>query len=158
MNTQKRRSWYGDWAVWLWIGRRYLPWLVTLNLAWEAAQLPLYKLWTEGSPGFIAFSVVHCTLGDAIIGTVALVLALVATRAPALAHWRWVRIAAATVIAGVTYTVISEWTNLALDNWTYSALMPVLPVLTVEIGLSPLAQWLLLPPLALWLATRPGGP
>ncbi len=147
--------WYADRAAWRLIGLRYLPWFVALNLAWEIVQLPLYTLWAEGSPGFIAFSVVHCTLGDAIIGAATLALALIATRAPELARWRWARIAAVAALAGAGYTIFSEWVNtVVLDNWAYSERMPVLHVFGLEIGLSPLAQWLLLPPLALWLVLR----
>ncbi|MGH8705635.1 MAG: hypothetical protein ACREUO_09500 [Burkholderiales bacterium] len=153
MALQASTRWYADRAAWRLIGLRYLPWLAALSLAWETAQLPLYSLWSEGAPGFIAFSVVHCTLGDAIIGAAALAFALVVTRAPELARWRWAHVAAVTALAGTVYTVLSEWVNtVALGNWTYSERMPVLHVFAAEIGLSPLAQWLLVPPLALWLA------
>lgn len=142
--------WHRDRAVWSLIVRRYLPWLVILNLAWEVAQLPLYSLWTEASPAYLAFAVAHCTAGDAVVGIAALAVALIATRAPALASWRWGRIAAMTTLAGVGYAVFSEWMNtVVLRSWTYSELMPVLRVAGVEFGLAPLAQWLLLPPLVL---------
>ncbi len=146
--------WYAERASWRVIGLGYLPWLVALNLAWEIAQLPFYTLWTVGSPEFIAFSVVHCTLGDAIIGVTALALALLITRAAELARWRWGRIAAVTALFGAAYTIFSEWTNTAQLHWEYSELMPVVRAFGIEIGLSPLAQWLLLPPLALWLVLR----
>jgi len=58
-----------------------------------------------------------------------------------------------TTLAGTAYTAFSEWANtVALHNGAYSELMPGVRVFDVEIGLSPLAQWLLLPPLALRLA------
>jgi hypothetical protein len=41
-----------------------------------------------------------------------------------------------------------------LRSWTYSEAMPRLELAGIEIGLSPLLQWLLLPPLALRLARR----
>jgi hypothetical protein len=49
------------------IVRRYLPWLGSLSLLWELAQLLLYTIWSKGSPAYIAFAVVHYTLGDALI-------------------------------------------------------------------------------------------
>ena len=150
--TSRRRSirWYSDRAAWRLIGLRYLPWLAGLSLAWEIAQLPLYTLWREDSLAWIAFSVVHCTLGDAVIGTSAVAVALIVTRSPELARWRWGRIAVVTALAGVGYTAFSEWMNtVALRSWTYSDLMPILRVSGVEFGLAPVAQWLLLPPLAL---------
>ena len=54
-------------APWLVTLRWYLPLALAANLAWEAAQLPLYTLWREGSAGEIAAAVLHCTLGDGLI-------------------------------------------------------------------------------------------
>lgn len=42
--------------------------------------------------------------------------------------------------------------TVARAGWEYSALMPVVRFLGLEIGLSPLLQWMVIPPLALWLA------
>lgn len=147
--------WYRDREARSLILLGYLPWFAGLNLAWEAAHLPLYSLWKEAEPAYIAFSVVHCTLGDVMIGSAALVLASILGRERALARWRWVRIAALTALFGVSYTVFSEWMNLAvLRSWTYAESMPTLEHAGVEIGLSPLLQWLVLPPLALYLARK----
>ncbi|MGH8725528.1 MAG: hypothetical protein ACREU1_11770 [Burkholderiales bacterium] len=147
--------WYRDGEARSLILVGYLPWLAGLNLAWETAHLPLYTLWGEASAGYIAFSVAHCTLGDLAIGLSALVFALVLTRSQALASWRWRRIAVLTTMIGIAYTAFSEWMNIvALQSWKYSDLMPVLGALGVEVGLSPLAQWLLIPALALLLARR----
>lgn len=157
MSLHSSSRWYADRAAWRLIGLRYLPWLAGLNLAWEIAHLPLYTLWSEGSPEFIAFSVVHCTLGDALIGSAALAVALIATRARQLVHWRWVPIALVTALAGAVYTGFSEWMNTVVrDGWAYSEWMPVVRLFGAEIGLSPIAQWLILPPLALRLALTPG--
>lgn len=42
------------------------------------------------------------------------------------------------------YTVFSEWLNTSVRaSWAYSDLMPVIPV--VDLGLSPLAQWIVIP-------------
>jgi len=148
-------AWYRDRDARSLIAFGYLPWLGGLNLAWETAQLPLYTLWREASSGTIAFSVVHCTAGDIAIGAVALVMILILGREGALAQWRWRRIAVGTALAGVVYTVFSEWSNTAiLGSWAYSELMPVLTVAGVDIGLAPLIQWLVLPPLALYLAGK----
>jgi len=148
-------AWYRDRDARSLIAFGYLPWLGGLNLAWETTQLPLYTLWSEASAGTIAFSVAHCTAGDIAIGAAALVMALILGRERDLAHWRWRRIAVWTALAGVAYTVFSEWNNTAiLGSWAYSDLMPVLTLAGVDIGLSPLMQWLVLPPLALHLAGR----
>ncbi|MGQ0579760.1 MAG: hypothetical protein ACT4PQ_12750 [Betaproteobacteria bacterium] len=135
------------------IARRYVPVLGVLNLAWETAQLPFYKLWQEASASFIAYAVVHCTLGDVAIGTLALLLALIATRARAVDTWRWRNLALFLVIPAVGYTALSEWINtIVRGSWAYSPLMPVVNIGGIEIGLSPLAQWLVIPPVALWFA------
>lgn len=137
------------------IAFRYAPLLGALNLIWEIAQLPFYTLWEEGPPSFIAYAVFHCTLGDVAIGTLALVVALIATRAHAVETWRWRQLAILLVVPSVGYTMLSEWINtVAQGNWAYSALMPVVTLSGFEIGLSPLAQWLVIPPVALWLTGR----
>src|SRR5258708_38407934 len=105
--------WYRDGSATFFILRRYLPWLGGLNLAWEIAHASLYTLWSESSTGYIAFSIIHCTLGDLIIGTSALLIALVFTRSEALTRWRWGRIAGFVVVIGTSYTIFSEWMNLA---------------------------------------------
>jgi hypothetical protein len=151
----RQPPWFRDRHAWRLIAHRYLPWFAVLNLAWEAAHVRLYTLWNEAEPAYIAFSVVHCTLGDVLIGTCALLLALILGREASVAEWRWGRIAILTMILGVGYTVFSEWMNITiLRSWTYSEAMPRLELAGIDIGLSPLLQWLLLPPLALRLARR----
>jgi len=146
--------WFRDREVWAFVARRYLPWLAALNLAWEALQLPLYTIWTEASAGYIAFAVFHCTLGDVLIGLASLVLALMLGSEQGLAQWHWRRVIVLMLLLGPAYTIFSEWLNTTLVRWSYSELMPTLKIAGTEIGLSPLLQWLLLPPIALLLARR----
>jgi hypothetical protein len=147
--------WYHDRQAWRFIARAYLPWLAALNLAWEVAQLPLYTLWREASVGYIAFAVAHCTVGDILIGGAALMLALIVSRAGPLMRWPWLHIALVATSAGAAYTLVSEWLNTSVrQSWEYSALMPTLELGRFVIGLSPLAQWLVVPPLAIYLARR----
>ncbi|MFY9315904.1 MAG: hypothetical protein WAO95_10135 [Burkholderiales bacterium] len=149
--------WYRDREARLLIGFRYLPWLAALNLAWEIAHLPLYTLWSEGEPAFIAFAVAHCTLGDVAIGIGALLLALIATGASAPVHWRWGLIASIAASASIAYTAFSEWMNtVVLQSWSYSDLMPTVGIMGIEIGVSPLLQWLVIAPLALRFARAHG--
>ena len=61
------------------------------------------------------------------------------------------RVAGMTMVIGFGYTIYSEWLNTAVRvSWTYSELMPVVP--WIGTGLSPLAQWLVVPTVALWAA------
>lgn len=149
MIDQMPRGWAGSAAP----AARYLAAMLALNLVWEVAQLPLYTLWVEGTPGEIAFAVLHCTGGDALIAAAALALAILLTRSW---HWPsqgWARVTLVATLIGLGYTVFSEWLNVDLrQSWTYTAAMPRLPPWGT--GLAPFLQWLLLPPLAM-LAARP---
>jgi len=145
--------WYEDRAALRYIALRFAPLLGALSLAWEVAQLPLYTLWRDATPAFKAYAVVHCTLGDVLIGTSALAIALLVTGASEPRAWRWGAIAALTVAIGLGYSVFSEWLNTVVrDGWAYAAAMPTVRIGGLEVGLSPLAQWLVVPPLALLLA------
>jgi len=141
-------------AGWLATLRRFLVFIAAGNLVWEIAQLPLYTIWYEGSPGEIAFAVAHCTGGDILIAGASLLLALLIAARPNWPEETYGRVAALTVAFAVPYTVFSEWLNTEVrGSWAYSELMPVVPVL--DAGLSPLAQWIVIPIAAFWWAHRP---
>jgi len=140
---------------WLAAVRRYLAAVTLGNLAWETAQMPLYTLWRTGSVREVAFAVLHCTGGDVLIASAALTAALVLFGSPDWPRRGFMLVAVATTIFGLGYTVHSERLNLARGAWAYSDLMPTLPWLGT--GLAPVAQWLLLPVLALaWACRRLG--
>jgi hypothetical protein len=146
-------SWHRDRNARALIAFRFLPWFAALSFAWEVGHVPLYTLWKEAEPGYIAFAVFHCSVGDVLIGSAALLLALIVLGEGSLARWAWGRVAALTVLFGAGYTVFSEWLNVKiLRSWTYAESMPRLSFGEFELGLTPLAQWLILPPLALYLA------
>ena len=131
--------------------RTILRWLVlaaALNLAWEIAQLPLYTIFHDGQWGQIVFAVAHCSAGDVLI---ALVCYLVASAVTLDLTWPWHRPGRGVlvaIVAGVAYTVFSEWLNVSVrGSWAYTDAMPQL----WGVGLTPLLQWLVLPLIALWL-------
>ena len=136
--------------------RRYMAVIVLLNLVWEFAHMPLYTIWEEGTTEEILFAAVHCTGGDALIGLTAIMLAVFlfgGTRWPG-EHIRTVLFAAIAI--GVGYTIFSEWLNIVVRQaWAYRDIMPVVPVLNV--GLSPLLQWIVIPALAYVMALKPVG-
>jgi len=147
--------WYRDRGALRFIALRYLPIFAVLSLAWEWAHVRLYTIWTEAQLSYIAFSVAHCTLGDVLIGTAGLVLALILARERRLNEWHGRRIAILSALIGVAYTAFSEWMNITiLRAWKYAPAMPTLSIGDFELGLTPLAQWLVIPPLALYLALR----
>ena len=61
--------------------------------------------------------------------------------------------ALATILGGLAYTVFSEWLNTEIrGSWAYSEWMPTLPL--IGAGLSPFAQWIIVPIVAFWWARR----
>jgi len=122
-------------------------WGFPLNAAWEFAHSPLYADWGRDWP-YLLWTRLHCTVGDVMILLVAFWLAslVFGTR-----RWINTRNGAAVlfVILGVGYTTWSEWFNTGVrESWGYAPAMPVI----AGIGLSPILQWLLLPPLILRLS------
>lgn len=146
-------DWIFTQTAWRLLGLRFVPLFALLNVFWEAAQLPLYSLWSEASAGEVVFAVAHCTVGDVLIGTSALMLALILTRSRAPATWNLAALIIISTFIGIAYTIFSEWMNTRwLESWTYSAWMPTLPL--TGTGLTPLLQWLVLPGTGLMLALR----
>jgi hypothetical protein len=121
---------------------QYIATTAVLNLIWEVLQLPLYTLWSDSTPSAIAFAVVHCTVGDALIAALSLSAALILVGSKEWPGERFLSGALLAITFGVTYTVFSEWNNTVVKRaWTYSSLMPTI----LGIGLSPLAQWFIIP-------------
>lgn len=138
---------------WLTAIRRYLVAVAAGNLVWEFAQMPLYTLWQTGTPSRVAFAALHCTAGDVLIAATALLAALVVVGDTGWPGRQFVMVAATSGAIGVSYTLFSEHLNTMVRHaWAYSRLMPTLPWLGT--GLVPLAQWLIIPPVALSWACR----
>lgn len=123
-----------------------------LNLPWEIWQIPLFK----GVASLTHWDgVIMCTraaVGDAVIVLCAFwLVASVRTRG-------WIRrpsaIALGTfVAAGLVATVVLEyWATGIGGRWEYAEAMPRLPLLGT--GLAPLLQWVVIPPLVVWLVRR----
>ena len=124
-----------------------------LHFVWEMLQIPWYEGMPETSHGAGVWICTRATGGDVVILLTGFWMAsllaggrdwfLYARRLPAVVM----------VTAGVLITIVLErLATGALERWTYADAMPVVPV--AGIGLAPLLQWLLLPPLILWLARR----
>ena len=122
---------------------------LVLNLVWEIAQLPLYTIYSAGTPKEIAFALVHCTAGDVLIAISSFVLGLIATRHPDWPVSRPVLGGMVAILSGLAYTAFSEWRNVyQTGSWSYAPAMPLL----FGIGLAPLLQWIVIPPLCIaWL-------
>jgi hypothetical protein len=119
-----------------------------LNLTWEIAHVRLYTIWMESDGPGIAWAVLHCSLGDVVIALTMFALtgmALWRLDWPASRPWTGGVI---FIVGTVAFTVWSEWQNVyRAGNWGYTESMPTI----VGIGLSPLLQWVVLPPLIVWV-------
>ena len=134
--------------------RRYFVAIGIGNFFWEGAQLPLYTIWYEGSAREIAFAVLHCTGGDILIASAALLLALLTVANGRWPHDKFVTVAATAILGGIAYTIFSEWLNTEIrGSWAYTDLMPQLPL--IGTGIAPLAQWIVVPLAAFWWSRRP---
>jgi hypothetical protein len=114
-----------------------------LNLAWEIAQVRLYTIWDAADGMSVAWALLHCTLGDVLIALAMFALAGVVLRCADWPASRPCTGSAIVVIGALAFTAWSEWYNVfRAGNWSYTASMPVI----LGIGLTPLLQWLILPP------------
>lgn len=133
--------------------RRYLAVIFPASLTWEILQLPLYTIWEERDSTKLLWAVVHCTSGDLLIASGSLLLGVILAGGQTWPLKRFLRVAAISTALGVSYTLWSEWLNTNVKGtWAYSVWMPVVPELRV--GLSPLAQWIVIPLLGFWWARR----
>jgi hypothetical protein len=140
-------------APWLSTLRRYFLAIAAGNLACEFAQLPLYTIWRTGTPAEIVFAAVHCIGADIMIAGATLIGTLVVAGGKNWPVSRYRTVAVIAVSAGLAYTIFSEWVNVEVrGTWSYSEWMPRVPPLGS--GLAPLAQWLVVPSVAFWWASR----
>jgi len=142
---------------WLAALRAYLVTVAVADLVWELAHLPLYTLWRTGTPSEKLFAVVHCTAGDLLIGLVSLTCGLVVAGHRDWPTRRFAIVAAFTLFFGFCYTVFSEWLNVVIQkNWACSEFMPIVSIFDLNLGVSPLLQWMVVPTLALYVSRRLG--
>lgn len=143
--------WYRSRVAWRFVFARFLPLFAGGNLVWEILQLPFYTLWQEGTPRSRLFAILHCTAGDVMIGTAALLASVILFGRRGWPRFNHGRVLCAATFAGVAYTVFSEWVNTQVTmSWQYSEAMLQVPPLGT--GIAPLFQWIVVPPLAYWLA------
>ena len=116
---------------------------VVMNYVWEIAQVPLYV-------GFESYANVwlHCfiaSLGDGILVWLIFVVGWITFRRFDWYAHRNSRTRAVVFLTGLSIGVGIEWVALnILGRWAYTVDMPLLPGL--DVGLVPVLQMLLLPP------------
>ncbi len=130
------------------VALRYLAIATIANLGWEVLQLPLYTIWRTGTPGGIAYAIIHCTAGDVVLVGATLFVALLLAGDDG---WPWrgyVRVAVITTALGIACAIFSEWLNVEVRrSWAYTPAMQLLPLFGT--GLSPLMRWAIIPPVVL---------
>ncbi|MBC7380330.1 MAG: hypothetical protein H7346_23240 [Burkholderiaceae bacterium] len=118
--------------------------------------MPLYV----GEGEWLAYAV-HCfipSLGDGVMVVLIYLLGLLVFRSPAWADRPRLKGYALMLGCGAVMSVVVEWGAVhILNRWSYTAAMPRWPGL--DVGLVPVLQMLLLPPIAFrvtawWLRTR----
>lgn len=119
-----------------------------LNLTWELAQGPLYEGYVYDFQ-HISF----CTLAS--VADVLMVLLLYQGFASILKEPFWmgsptVGRVLTLMSVGALGAILAEIRHTWEGNWAYAASMPLLPF--VEVGLSPVLQFTLLPALVYWLS------
>jgi hypothetical protein len=123
-----------------------------LNFVWEALQTPFFADISDKINTIIWYRF-HCTLGDVVItlGCFWLVALITKSRSWFLNPTK--NRLLMFVAFGVSYTIFSEIKNVSLNKlWGYSELMPVIPF--IEVGIIPLIQWIIVPPLLIFIVRR----
>lgn len=124
-----------------------------INFVWEMLQMPLFSYPADASLAQINLACTQASAGDAAMIVVAFWVAVFLQK-----DRRWflhpsVRSLAFFILPGVIMTVVFEALATGpLNRWTYASSMPTLPGLGT--GLAPIAQWLLLPPLIIFIVRR----
>lgn len=123
---------------------------VLLNYPWELAQMPLFAM--HESHGNVLWRCFIASLGDGV-----LVLLIFAAGWVIWRRQDWFERSGAAAWAlmltvGLIIAIAVEWNGLAMGRWNYAESMPRVPALNV--GITPIAQMLVLPPIIFSLAAR----
>lgn len=142
------------------VGLTYLPefniavFAVLLNFPWEFLQVPFFSGMPAAEHWDGVVTCTRATLGDAVIMLVAYECVSLRAGRYWLLRPTWSRVGS-FVAAGLVITVVIEKlavSGLWMGGWSYAERMVIVPLLGV--GLTPVLQWLLLPPLAIWFSRR----
>ena len=122
-----------------------------LHLAWEVFQVPLYRGMVDAPHWDGVVTCTRATFGDVVI-----TLAAYGVVAAGVRNRLWLRDPRAGrltvfLLAGLLMTAALEYGSVYMwGRWAYAPAMPTI----VGIGVAPLLQWTVLPPITLWLARR----
>lgn len=123
------------------------------NFVWEMWQMPFYEGMKTLDYMSIIRSCTQASLGDGVISMVAYWSAAATAGSRNWIHAMTVAALTTYLVAGLVITIGMEWlATEILDRWQYASNMPELPLLGT--GLLPILQWVVLPPLILWVVRR----
>ena len=129
---------------------RLVAWGFALNAVWEALQSPLYADFGRRI-GYLIWTRLHCTAGDVLILLAAFWGTALLFRTRFWASTKGFPAAVVFVLAGFVYTAWSEIHNTQIAvTWAYAPEMPQI----YGVGLAPLLQWLVIPPVLVWLLRK----
>ncbi len=122
------------------------------HFAWETLQAPLFQRMPVLGHWDATLICLRATVGDVGIALLGFAAGDAWNKG-----WIWYespsRYAIAAYLAtGVALTIALEWHALHSARWSYSELMPIVPVL--KVGAVPLLQWLVLPLAVLYFLQR----
>ncbi|GIW68900.1 hypothetical protein D6792_02750 [Candidatus Parcubacteria bacterium] len=121
-----------------------------LHLAWEFAHASLYDVVISRTAS--APLLLRATVGDVVLTLLAVGnMALLGGSLVSVQRTRWHTLLG-FALYGAVVALFVEYRALAWGKWGYTSAMPVVP--GFEVGLSPLAQMVVLLPLSVFLAGR----
>lgn len=124
-----------------------------LHFVWEFLQVPLFADMPDMAHWDAVQFCARAALGDVVITLAAFWLVALVYRDRGWILTPTKAAIAGFIAVGVIITIALEWhATVLIDRWQYDERMPTIPLLGT--GLSPLSQWLILPPLVVWVARR----
>ena len=113
------------------------------HFAWEILHGSLFAGMADARHGAATLICLKATFGDVAIAVTSFTVA--AWLGDGIGWYMNPprRAASAYVATGIIITVLFEWYAQWVGRWSYSDLMPIIPLLRV--GLSPVLQWVLVP-------------
>lgn len=141
--TTTRLPWHQPWVA-------LATFSALLNFVWEMVVMPAYE---TGSTPDAGVGIAMCLL--ATLGDVGITLGSYAVAGSITTRWWLTRPTIASFLTylavGLVLTTVLEYANVyVLHRWSYAPRMPVV----AGIGVLPLLQWIVFPPIVLWMARR----
>lgn len=124
-----------------------------INFVWEMLQMPLFYFPSQASLAQMNLACVEASIGDALMIVVAFWIVAALQKDRAWIFHPSVRSLVLFLIPGIIMTIAFESIATGLlHRWAYAEAMPILPGLGT--GVVPLAQWLILPLIIVYVVKR----